>query len=173
MIVGQSLYQLAATLVLYFAGARLLDYDLSDPNQRLELHTVIFNTFVWMQIVNQLNSRRLDNHFNIFHRLHRDIFFVGITAFTAGLQVVIIFFGSAAFQIHPGGLDGTQWAICIIIALVSLAWGALVRLAPDVWAATSITLVRKALRPVNTALDATWLKLRRLFNKKLEDDPAY
>ena len=51
MIVGQSIYQLVVTLILYFAGAHILSY--STPGEHDRLQSTIFNTFVWMQIFNQ------------------------------------------------------------------------------------------------------------------------
>lgn len=51
MIIGQSIYQLVVTLVLYFAGASILSYD--TPGEHDRLQSTIFNTFVWMQIFNQ------------------------------------------------------------------------------------------------------------------------
>lgn len=50
MIIGQSIYQLVVTLVLNFAGDSILNYDGTKPKQ---LQTLVFNTFVWMQIFNQ------------------------------------------------------------------------------------------------------------------------
>lgn len=51
MIIGQSIYQLVVTLVLYFAGASILSYETEGEHKRLQ--STIFNTFVWMQIFNQ------------------------------------------------------------------------------------------------------------------------
>ena len=51
MILGQAVLQLAVTLVLYFASASILHYETED--QMAELETLVFNTFVWMQIFNQ------------------------------------------------------------------------------------------------------------------------
>jgi Ca2+-transporting ATPase len=50
MIVGQSIYQMAVTLVLYFAGSAIFHYDSSHESQQLQ--TAIFNTYVWLQIFN-------------------------------------------------------------------------------------------------------------------------
>ncbi|KAF9876798.1 calcium-translocating P-type ATPase [Colletotrichum karsti] len=133
MIVGQSIYQLVVTFVLYFSGGTILNYDLTDPDKKLELDTIVFNTFVWMQIFNEFNNRRLDNKFNIFEGVHRNTFFIAINFLMVGLQVAIIFIGSRAFQISPDGLDGTQWAISIVVASLCLPWAILVRLFPDEW----------------------------------------
>ncbi|VUC32074.1 unnamed protein product [Clonostachys rosea] len=132
MIVGQSIYQVTVTLVLYFAGPLILG-DGTSPAGKTRLSTVIFNTFFWMQIFNALNSRRLDDNFNIFEDIHRDTFFLGIICLVAGIQVVIILFGSAAFQVLPGGLDTIDWVISVVSASVSLIWGILVRLFPNLW----------------------------------------
>lgn len=51
MIIGQAIYQLVVTFILNFAGRSILSYQ-SDREQR-QLQTLIFNTFVWMQIFNQ------------------------------------------------------------------------------------------------------------------------
>jgi Ca2+-transporting ATPase len=51
MIIGQSVYQLAVTLTLHFGGARILSYE--SIHQKDQLATVVFNTYVWMQIFNQ------------------------------------------------------------------------------------------------------------------------
>jgi P-type Ca2+ transporter type 2C len=51
MIIGQSIYQLVVTLILYFAGAHILSYQTQGEKDRLQ--STIFNTFVWMQIFNQ------------------------------------------------------------------------------------------------------------------------
>jgi magnesium-transporting ATPase (P-type) len=54
MIFGQSIYQLAVTLILYFAGAAILSYH--TPLQTAQLQTLVFNTYVWMQIFNMYKS---------------------------------------------------------------------------------------------------------------------
>jgi P-type Ca2+ transporter type 2C len=50
MIVGQSIYQIAVTLVLYFAGSSIFYYD--SAHEKDQLQTAIFNTYVWLQIFN-------------------------------------------------------------------------------------------------------------------------
>lgn len=50
MVFGESAYQLTITLVLTFAGKKLLGYS---DDQEFEFKTVVFNTFVFMQIFNQ------------------------------------------------------------------------------------------------------------------------
>lgn len=128
MIIGQAMFQLAVTLTLYYAGAKILNYD---ESRDLELATIIFNTFVWMQIFNEFNNRRLDNKFNVFEGVHRNKFFIIITCIMVGAQIAIVFVGGRAFSITH--IDGVQWAICIVLAALSLPWAVVVRLFPDTW----------------------------------------
>ena len=128
MIFGQAIYQLLVTFVLYFAGMGILGYE-NTEHKRMELNTVVFNTFVWMQVFNEFNNRRLDNKFNIFENIHKNFWFIGINCIMVGGQIMIIFIGGRAFQITR--LDGPQWAISILCALPCLVWAVLVRLFPD------------------------------------------
>jgi Ca2+-transporting ATPase len=141
MIIGQSIFQLVVVLVLYFAGGAILNYDVSIDSEKLQLDTIIFNMFVWMQIFNELNCRRLDNKFNIFVGVHRNWFFIIINLIMIGLQVAIVFVGNRVFDIDPDGLDGPQWAISILVAAFSLPWGVVVRIFPDEWFAKVVHFV--------------------------------
>lgn len=51
MIIGQSIYQLVVCLILNFRGADILGY--TTARELEQLPTLIFNTFVFMQIFNQ------------------------------------------------------------------------------------------------------------------------
>lgn len=132
-ITGQNIYKLTVIFVLYFAGGDILGYDLSDPNKQLELDTLVFNVFVWMQIFNIFNNRRLDNKLNVLEGIHRNWFFIGIVFLIVGLQILIIFVGGRPFHISTDGLDGTQWAISIVTGFVCIPWAVCIRYFPDEW----------------------------------------
>ena len=127
MIIGQSIYQLVVTIILYFGGARILNYN---EDEAVALQPLIFNTFVWMQIFNQYNCRRLDNKFNIFEGLFRNTFFIGIQVIICAGQILIMFVGGAAFSI-PTRLNGPQWGISIVLGLISVPIALFIRLIPD------------------------------------------
>jgi Ca2+-transporting ATPase len=124
MIIGQGLFQLAITLVLAFAGTRIFTGWTDSA-----LNTVVFNTYVWMQIFNQINCRRIDNNFNVFTGMHRNPLFLTITSITIGGQILIIYVGGTAFSVTR--LDSIQWAVSIILGMLSLPFGALLRLIPN------------------------------------------
>lgn len=123
MIIGQAIFQLVVTFVLYFAGPKFLNYPTA------ELNSVIFNTFVWMQIFNEFNNRRLDNKLNIFQGMHKNYFFIVVNCFMVGAQVAIAFIGGRAFSIVR--INGVQWAICILVASLCLPWAVVIRFFPD------------------------------------------
>ena len=141
MIIGQTIYQLGVTFVLYFAGSSILGYSKSNTLLQTELNTIVFNTFVWMQIFNEFNNRRLDNKLNIFEGVHRNAFFIIINIIMVAGQIMIIFVGGAAFQIKR--INGTQWAICILCALPCLLWAVVLRYIPDRYAAAFFNFVNK------------------------------
>jgi Ca2+-transporting ATPase len=131
MIIGQAIYQLVVTLVLYFAGPSIFQY--SGEDERDQLQTMVFNTFVWMQIFNSLNNRRLDNKFNIFEGIQRNWFFIVIFLIMVGGQTLIIFVGGQAFHVHRQ--FGDQWGVAIVLGALSLPIGVVIRLVPDEFAA--------------------------------------
>lgn len=132
MILGQAVYQLAVTFMLYFAGDQLLGahLDNTEPAHRAkQLSTVVFNTFVWMQIFNEFNNRRLDNKFNIFEGMLRNNWFLSINAVMVGGQIMIVYVGGQAFGVTR--LSGILWAVCLICALGCLPWAVVLRTIPD------------------------------------------
>ncbi|KAK5258547.1 plasma membrane calcium, partial [Exophiala xenobiotica] len=138
MIIGQSIYQLVVTLVLYFAGASILSYQ--TQHEKDALQSTIFNTFVWMQIFNQYNSRRLDNNFNIFEGVFKNYWFLGIQLIIIGGQCLIMFVGGAAFSIHR--INGAQWGYSIVLGALSMPIAVVIRLLPDEIFAKMIPSIR-------------------------------
>jgi Ca2+-transporting ATPase len=115
----------------------MLGYDASKATDREEwkhqhrdLQTLVFNTFVWMQIFNALNNRRLDNRFNVFEGVLKNWFFIAIFFIMIGGQVLIIFVGSwNIFQaVHQ---SPRNWGIALVLGALSIPIGVVVRLIPD------------------------------------------
>jgi len=137
MIFGQSIVQLVVIFVLNFHGTHFFPGWENDT-----LKTVVFNTFVWLQIFNEINCRRLDNKLNVFSGISRNSFFMVIMIVMIGCQTAIIFFGGAAFSVTP--LDCQQWLVSVGLGFLSLPAGALVRLIPSKFFIPSCILDRTA-----------------------------
>jgi Ca2+-transporting ATPase len=129
MIIGQAASQLAVCFTLYHTDLGFLSFK---PSLSLEdRDTLVFNTFVWMQIFNQLNSRRIDNQLKIFEGiLHKGLFFI-ITSIIIGVQCLLIFFGGKA--LNTVQLSINQWGCSLLTGACTLPIGMATRLFPDAW----------------------------------------
>lgn len=138
MIIGQSFYQLVVTLALFYAKTSFPIYNIPDPSlidQKDILNqesALVFNVFVWMQIFNQYNSRRLDNGYNVFEGIFKNWYFLGIQVLIVGGQVLIMFVGGVPFNIYVK-LTPVQWGVSIILGFLSMPFAILIRLVPDEW----------------------------------------
>ncbi|KAF8340446.1 calcium-translocating P-type ATPase [Cantharellus anzutake] len=132
-IIGQSVYQIVVILLFHFAGMKIFKYHgLSEYQQNqksLEIGTLVFNAFVFCQIFNSLNSRRLDNKLNVFENILTNWYFIFITLLEVGVQIMIVFVGGSAFQVTK--LSGRDWGISLALGFVALPLGALIRCIPN------------------------------------------
>ncbi|XP_076814824.1 plasma membrane calcium-transporting ATPase 2-like isoform X2 [Clavelina lepadiformis] len=132
-ILGHAIYQLTVIFVLLFAGEKLFDID---NGRKLSLHstptqhfTIIFNTFVLMQIFNEINSRKIHGERDVFRGIFTNPIFCIIIASTLVLQILIVEFGSVAFTTAP--LSISQWLWCVFLGLFELVWGQVVSSIPN------------------------------------------
>jgi Ca2+-transporting ATPase len=63
--------------------------------------------------------------------MHRNYYFIGLNIIMVGCQIAIAFVGGRAFSITA--LNGPQWAISVVVAVLCIPWGVCVRLFPDRW----------------------------------------
>lgn len=78
MILCQSIYQIIVIFIFHFRGHQILGYDFTE-HSNLVVKTLVFNAFVFAQIFNSINCRRLDRGLNIFEGILRNQYFIGIT----------------------------------------------------------------------------------------------
>jgi Ca2+-transporting ATPase len=129
-ILFQSTYQIIITLLFHFLGLQILGYPSDSTTQQDTIvQTLVFNAFVFAQIFNSVNCRRLDNKLNIFEGLTNNWYFMIITLIEIAVQILIVYVGGAAFQVTRIG--GREWGISIALGIVSIPLGALVRCMPD------------------------------------------
>lgn len=85
-IFSQSIYQIIVILIFHFRGHQILGIDRSEHGDAI-VKTLVFNIFVFAQIFNSFNSRRLDRHLNVFEGIHRNYYFMVITVIGKFLNV--------------------------------------------------------------------------------------
>ncbi|XP_063147924.1 plasma membrane calcium-transporting ATPase 2 isoform X2 [Candoia aspera] len=131
-ILGHAVYQLTLIFTLLFVGEKMFKID-SGRNAPLhsppsEHYTIIFNTFVMMQLFNEINARKIHGERNVFDGIFRNPIFCTIVLGTFAVQIVIVQFGGKPFSCSPLELD--QWMWCVFIGLGELVWGQLIATIP-------------------------------------------
>nr|XP_034962102.1 plasma membrane calcium-transporting ATPase 2 isoform X3 [Zootoca vivipara] len=131
-ILGHAVYQLTLIFTLLFVGEKMFEID-SGRNAPLhsppsEHYTIIFNTFVMMQLFNEINARKIHGERNVFDGIFRNPIFCTIVLGTFVVQIVIVQFGGKPFSCSPLELD--QWMWCVFIGLGELVWGQIIATIP-------------------------------------------
>jgi len=91
-------------------------------------NTILFNTFVYCQLFNEINARRLGNEKNVFAHFFSNYIYLGIWFFTAGVQALLVNFGEQFAETKR--LSWQLWLITLGIAFITLPWGFLLKLIP-------------------------------------------
>ncbi|XP_073501326.1 plasma membrane calcium-transporting ATPase 2 isoform X2 [Phyllobates terribilis] len=131
-ILGHGVYQLTLIFTLLFVGEQIFNID-SGRNAPLhsppsEHYTIIFNTFVLMQLFNEINARKIHGEHNVFDGIFRNPIFCAIVLGTFAIQIVIVQFGGKPFSCAPLQLD--QWMWCIFLGIGELVWGQVIASVP-------------------------------------------
>ncbi|KAK9766302.1 plasma membrane calcium [Basidiobolus ranarum] len=130
MIIGQAIFQIALNLTLLYWGHKLFRLgDKETAESKLVLQTLVFNSFVFLQVFNELNCRRIDDHLNIFRGITKNHMFIIVQLFVVIGQVIIVEFGGVAFGTTH--LKWDQWLSTVFIGSLSLPVGFILRLLPD------------------------------------------
>jgi len=64
--------------------------------------TLIFNLFVFLQIFNFINARKIEDEINVFEGLSKSHWFVGINALICLMQYAIVRYGYKAMSTSAG-----------------------------------------------------------------------
>ncbi|XP_061571232.1 plasma membrane calcium-transporting ATPase 1 isoform X1 [Cololabis saira] len=131
-ILGQGVYQLTIIFTLLFAGEKIFDID-SGRNAPLhsppsEHYTIVFNTFVMMQLFNEINARKIHGERNVFEGIFNNLIFCSIVFGTFIIQIVIVQFGGKPFSCVALTVD--QWLWCTFLGFGSLLWGQVISSIP-------------------------------------------
>jgi hypothetical protein len=97
-----------------------------DAKINLERFTIIFNSFVFMQLFNEFNARKVNGEMNVYEKLHTNPMFLIIMIASAGMQILMVeFFGPFAKTVS---LDWKEWLFCVGLGSGHLFWGFIVRI---------------------------------------------
>lgn len=129
-IIGHSVYQLVVCFLILYVPEMLpgdVDDDkLKSPASSVagQHFTILFNTFVWMQLFNEVNARRIDGNPNIFEGLLNNPKYLGVMVLQIIGQIFIVqvfpLASEKAFMTTP--LSAEQWLFCMAFGLGTWPW---------------------------------------------------
>jgi magnesium-transporting ATPase (P-type) len=135
-IASQSIFQITTLTIIIFYG----DYIFGVPSDRNLEHfmwnnvngyhfTIFFNIFVFMQVFNSINARKLQkDEFNVFTGICGNWLYILIQTIIVVGQMILVTFGGRAVRTHA--LSIKQHCECILISSMTLVWGFIVKLIP-------------------------------------------
>uniref|UniRef100_A0A8C3S0R7 Calcium-transporting ATPase n=1 Tax=Chelydra serpentina TaxID=8475 RepID=A0A8C3S0R7_CHESE len=131
-ILGHAVYQLVVVFTLLFAGEKIFDID-SGRNAPLhappsEHYTIVFNTFVMMQLFNEINARKIHGERNVFEGIFNNAIFCIIVLGTFIVQIIIVQFGGKPFSCSELTIE--QWLWSVFLGMGTLLWGQLISTIP-------------------------------------------
>ncbi|XP_048589442.1 plasma membrane calcium-transporting ATPase 2 [Nematostella vectensis] len=133
-VVGHVIFQLVVMFVLIFKAHEWLDikdgFQTDTICQPTQHSSLVFTTFVFMQVFNEINSRSVHGR-NMFKGIHRNIVFICIWIAQVSIQVLIVEVFTRAF--NTKGMDAEQWLWCIFLGLSELIWAQVIYTFPKTW----------------------------------------
>jgi magnesium-transporting ATPase (P-type) len=138
-ILGHALFQTSILFAILFAldndtKASLLfpgvysGRDFVTSDQPSVHYTMVFNTFVFLQVFNEISSRKVNLQRNVFEGIFTNPIFCAIIGITIVVQIMIVEIGGFAVKTVP--LSWNNWLYCILIGYMTLPYGFFLRLIP-------------------------------------------
>jgi Ca2+ transporting ATPase len=144
-ILGQSVYQLIILLVITFmpelfnvesgithrssskssSGSDSGSGSGANKKKTSEHLTIVFNVFVWCQLFNELNCRKIHDEINIFEGITKNRVYIYVCIFQVFMQVVIVQWTGNFFNCKP--LTLSEWGVSILLGAGALPWGLALR----------------------------------------------
>lgn len=122
-IFGQAVMQMIWLLVILYQGHKIWGFNDYYGTPHL---TMVFNAFVFLQVFNEVNARKVQGEINVFSGAGHSSILIGVLVLTCSMQILMVeVFGPFA---KTAPLNWVQWLSCVAIGFTSIPWGFLVRL---------------------------------------------
>ena len=124
-IISVAIYQIGVLMVIMFLKPEfMLDDSLDEKDYTKSLNTMVFHTFVLMQIFNEISCRRIkSNEFLIIDKFFNNWKFILILVGTIIVQVILV--QAAPKGVNTYALNPLQHAICLLFGVNTITWGLL------------------------------------------------
>jgi magnesium-transporting ATPase (P-type) len=133
-ILVQSAYQLILLLVLLFYGNEWFGVPMGNATIEgtddidYRHFSILFNAFVFCQVFNEFNARKIQNELNVFAGIFTNWMFLMIIVLTVGLQFFIIEKGGTFTK--TTSLTQDQWVVTMLLGSFSIPLGLFMRTIP-------------------------------------------
>ncbi|XP_027347345.1 putative calcium-transporting ATPase 7, plasma membrane-type isoform X2 [Abrus precatorius] len=114
-ILGQAMYQFVVIWFLQTIGKWV--FFLRGPNAEVVLNTLIFNSFVFCQVFNEINSREMEE-IDVFKGIWDNHVFVAVLGCTVFFQIVIVEYLGTFANTTP--LSLVQWLFCLAVGYMGM-----------------------------------------------------
>lgn len=127
-ILAQTLLQIVVLCFLLYSPTLIFDEDPGGGfEQKSDRHyTIIFNSFVFLQFFNEINSRKVNDELNVFENFFANLYFTGVLIVTLVMQFIMVEFVGTFAGTVPLSLN--DWIISVALGVLSLPTGFLIRL---------------------------------------------
>lgn len=113
-----------------FADPWFLNDENSTPTAKCIYFTMLFNIFIYLNLFNEINSRKVKtDQFNVFEHLFDNFLFIFVFCATIAIQYFMTQYGGRITNCAK--LAGDQHAFCILIGSTSLIAGFVLKILPD------------------------------------------
>ncbi|KAK6277610.1 hypothetical protein POUND7_017933 [Theobroma cacao] len=124
-ILGQSIYQFV--IIWYLQTRGKAAFHLDGPDSELILNTLIFNSFVFCQVFNEISSRDMEK-INVLRGILKNHVFVAVLSCTIIFQIVIVEFLGTFASTCPLTLQ--QWFASVFLGFLGMPIAAALKLIP-------------------------------------------
>lgn len=124
-MLGHAFMQTVVLLFITLSPEGNAVFGIAENGSRLH-YTAVFNTFVWLNVFNKLNCRKIHDELNVFGELGESTMAQVIMVIIVVGQWMMVQLGGDWCQTIP--LSSHQWLVCVGIGSLSLLWGFLLRL---------------------------------------------
>ncbi len=143
-ILGVATYQFLIMAFILFLGPLIFggsygfitqdyyDLDTAEPTTKTQIYTIMFNAFIFMQLFNELNCRKLNTEErNVFENFFNNFTFLMILVLQFALQYLMVTFGGKLFR--TASLSMGQQIFCVVVGALTLAVGLGLKHTPHEW----------------------------------------
>lgn len=103
-----------------------------EGEDKLRHLTIIFNTFVFLQVFNEVNCRKIHRRdFKVFENIFGNLYFIVVVTGTFVLQVALTHYLPGITR--TTSLTKSEWGGCIVIGASPLLISVLLKLTPEKW----------------------------------------